>query len=145
LMTSIYLLIFVLYISCKRNTTDFIDNRTNLFYNFTMKTLIISMLFLASVSAQSQTHSWNDPRKPFDATTKRVHNGPINIEWRVADNVQLACELASKNFGNDGYKGQKLDACAFWWGAKCVIITSKTPTMGIVGHEIRHCFYGHWH
>ena len=112
-----------------------------------MKTLIASIValtFSASAVAQSW-ESWDDPTKPFDATQPRVFNGSINIEWRLADNVNEACEKASKSFGNNGFAGQKMQGCAFWWGEKCVIITKKKPTMHTVGHEMRHCFYGAWH
>lgn len=112
-----------------------------------MKTLLASIVALSfSTSAVAQQwESWDDPTKPFDATTGRIHNGPISIEWRLADNINKACDTASKQFGNAGFAGQNLQGCAFWWGSTCVIITKKKPTMHTVGHEMRHCFYGAWH
>lgn len=111
-----------------------------------MKTFIASIIalsFTASVSAQTW-ESWDNPTKPFDATKDRIAD-KVEIEWRLADNINAACELASKEFGNNGFGGQKMQGCAFWWGSKCVIITKKKPTMHTVGHEMRHCFYGAWH
>ncbi len=89
--------------------------------------------------------SWNDPSVPFDAREKRIYDKPISIEWRLAENINQACEKASKEFGNGGFGGQKMTACAFWWGDRCVIITKKKPNLHDVGHEVRHCFYGEWH
>jgi hypothetical protein len=108
-----------------------------------MKTLIASILALSIVGAHATT-GWNDPLKPFDATKSRIHKGPISIEWRLADDINAACDRASKSFGNNGFN-HRIDACAFWWGHKCIIITKKRPTMHDVGHEVRHCFYGDWH
>lgn len=132
---------------CQKNTIIFtpFDMQCNLSYNYTMKSLISSIVAL-SVASSAFSQSWNDPTIPFDATTSRIHKGPISIEWRIADgDINAVCEKASKDFGNNGFRGQKLEACAFWWGSKCIIITKKKPTMHDVGHEVRHCFYGDWH
>lgn len=107
-----------------------------------------TLSLLAGILITSVSHSyesWNNPIEPFDATGPRTHNGPISIEWRLSDNIKQDCNKASKSFGNDGFGKKDMDACAFWWGHKCVIITKKKPTMHDVGHEVRHCFYGAWH
>lgn len=113
-----------------------------------MKTLLTSLICLAVVTnATAQGFvKGDDPLKPFDGTTQRIYEGPISIEWRLAKgNINEACEKASFEFGNKGFKGADMQACAFYWGEKCVIITKEKPTMHSVGHEIRHCFYGDWH
>jgi hypothetical protein len=106
-----------------------------------MKTLIISILFLASVSAQSQTHSWNDPRKPFDAT-KNIHK-KVKIEWIVVEDVVKECNKQNEKYGFPPLG--PLTACSFWFGNNCKIITSTRATMHELGHEVRHCFQGAWH
>lgn len=83
-----------------------------------------------------------DANIPFDATT---NERPLSIvEWRTSDNVQKDCEDESnkRKFGGFNYE---LAACSFWSNDFCVIITSKTPTMGELGHELRHCFQGSFH
>lgn len=112
-----------------------------------MKTLIASIITLSFVgcTAAQNWEAWDDPTKPFDAEKGRIYNGSINIEWRLADDVNKSCEKASRQFGNNGFGGQNMQGCAFWWGEKCVIITKKKPTMHTLGHEIRHCFMGDWH
>ena len=112
-----------------------------------MKSLITSIVALtiaSSASAQSW-HSWDNPVEPFNAAVPRVFDSPIQIEWRIASNINAACEKESRRVGNGGFGGQDMQACSFWYGSKCVIITKKQPTMHTVGHELRHCFYGAWH
>ncbi len=107
---------------------------------------LIAGLVLGSASLVVGAYeSWDNPTAPFDAQVGRIYDKPIIIEWRLADNIVQACNKASKEFGNSGFGGQQMQACAFWWGDRCVIITKKKPTMHSVGHEIRHCFYGAWH
>lgn len=112
-----------------------------------MNKLITALLALAiPVSGFSQDWAeWDNPVKPFDATTKRTFQGKINIDWRLSDNPSSTCDKLSKQFGNAGFAGQELQGCAFWWGETCIIVTAKKPTMHTVGHEVRHCFYGQWH
>lgn len=134
---------------CEKNTTYFVlfDNIAFQLYNYSMKTLITSIVALTfSATAVSQSWpSWDNPVAPFDATKGRIHNGPISIEWQLVDDVNKACEKTSRKVGNSGFGGKAMDACAFWWGSTCLIITKKKPTMHDVGHEVRHCFYGAWH
>jgi hypothetical protein len=36
-------------------------------------------------------------------------------------------------------------ACAVWSKNKCHIIVGETVTHKDLGHEVRHCFFGHFH
>ena len=116
-------------------------------YNYSMKTLISLALSIAiPVASFAQALNIPDnPTTPFDATGKRVFEGSIIVEWRIADDINQACNQTSKDFGNKGFGNQRLQACSFFWEGRCIIITKKKPTMHSVGHEIRHCFYGLWH
>jgi hypothetical protein len=40
---------------------------------------------------------------------------------------------------------QDLKGCARYNAKSCRIITAKTTTMEILGHELRHCFEGRFH
>jgi hypothetical protein len=124
-----------------------IDKQKYFVYNNSMKLLIATVISLSiSTGAVAQNwKSWDNPIAPFDATVPRTFTGPISIEWRLADDINKACDSASRRFGNAGFGGQDVQGCAFWWGPTCVIITKKKPTMHTVGHEMRHCFYGNWH
>jgi hypothetical protein len=103
-----------------------------------MKKLILSaVIFISPAYA-----NWDDPNKPFSAI-KNIHD-TVNITWRPVTNVQKVCEAESKKRGHLGF-GYAVDACSFWEGNDCTIITSRNPTMHSLGHEVRHCFQGNWH
>lgn len=91
-------------------------------------------------------HSWDDPLKPFDAS-KRLSDR-MDITWQIVDKPAAACEREARRRHPEfkGY-GYQPDACAFWdeRAKKCLIITGRKPTMHDLGHEMRHCFQGHWH
>jgi len=67
------------------------------------------------------------------------------VSWFVVDNVKQVC---NELFKLHNIK-QKLmvDGCAIWIEdfSICVIVTPKITTHEVVGHEIRHCFEGHFH
>lgn len=106
-----------------------------------MKKLVAVLTILAFTEASAYTGTWNDPLRPFDAT--KNYWKEVKIEWIVVDNVQRACNKESSRMGFAPVG--PATACAFWSGQTCKIITSKTPTMHELGHEVRHCFQGHWH
>lgn len=105
------------------------------------KFFVISLL---TMSAIVHSNSWDDPNKRFDATKNFTYK--TEITWRIVDDPAKECNRESrkrfKNFNGFGYEPE---ACAIWEKDKCLIITSKRPTMHELGHEIRHCFQGHWH
>jgi hypothetical protein len=103
-----------------------------------MKKLILSAVIFVSPAYAN----WDDPLTPFDAT-KNIHT-TITVNWRPVANVQKVCEAESKKRGHAGF-GYAVNACSFWEGNVCTIITSQRPNMHSLGHEIRHCFQGNWH
>jgi len=107
-----------------------------------MKKFIASLLIAYSSAGLSYLGTWNDPLKPFDANVNKRER--ITLNWKVEEDVVEACHKHSKAMGFKERLGP-LTACSFWKGDTCTIITSKTPTMHEVGHEVRHCFQGNWH
>ena len=106
-----------------------------------MKTkLLVASLLFASIS-HAQAYK-DDPTAQFDTasnyTTQRT------ITWITVDNVQKACEAESRKRGYNGF-GFGVQACSFYKGDQCTIITGKKTTMHSVGHEVRHCFQADWH
>jgi hypothetical protein len=97
---------------------------------------LISFLGLIIIIGVWSDRNWDDPDAAFNALDARVHPSSINIEWRLEKDINAACERASRDFGNDGFNGQDIQGCAFWWGERCVIITKPQPTMHTLGHEI---------
>jgi len=104
-----------------------------------MKTkLFISIMFIAT----NATAFNDDPNKPFDTSSN--YTTQSTITWRTVDDVQKSCEAESRRRGFKGF-GYVLQACSFFDGNQCTIITGKQATMHSLGHEVRHCFQGNWH
>jgi hypothetical protein len=102
-----------------------------------MKTLTLALFFVSSVASAN----WDDPMRIFDAKNDKE---TVSITWRAVDNVQKACEAESRNRGNKGF-GYAVNACSFWEGNTCTIITQRRVNMHTLGHETLHCFKGNWH
>lgn len=100
-------------------------------------TLIISMIFATNAMALN-----DDPNKLFDTSSN--YTTQSTITWRTVDDVQKSCEIESRKRGFKGF-GYGVQACSFFDGNQCTIITGKQTTMHSVGHEVRHCFQGNWH
>lgn len=84
----------------------------------------------------------DDPTAPFDASRRSTDK--VSVVWRLEKDVQRACEQESRRRGSAGF-GFAVDACSFWYGSECTIITRQQPTMHTLGHELRHCFQQNWH
>lgn len=85
---------------------------------------------------------WEDPEHLFNV--QKLNYNKITLEWIRVDDVQAACEKQSQNRGLGGFK-IAVQACSFWTGNNCVLITSKKASLHSLGHEVRHCFQGAYH
>ncbi len=109
-----------------------------------MKKFLFGLMLVGSNLALAT--NWDDPLKPFDASKNQTKK--VELTWLTVDNPAQACETEAKRRFRDfkGY-GYAPDACAFWDESfkTCTVITKKRPSMHDLGHEVRHCFQGHWH
>jgi hypothetical protein len=122
----------------KINIAEQFGNCANWQYNNIMKHTLL-LLALLSTFAHAD---WDDPETPF--STKSNKTETMTITWRPVDNVQKTCAAEIKR--RDGKTlGYTVDACSFWEGNSCTIITKKNPTQHDIGHELRHCYQGQWH
>ena len=80
------------------------------------------------------------PDAPFNPSEKRITN-QTRVTWELVSDVANVC----KNRGLKLPPNLEAAACSFPGYSACHIVTSKTPTMFILGHELRHCFEGAWH
>ena len=76
--------------------------------------------------------------KPYNerltATTK--------VTWTTVDDVTEECvKLGTK----DPRPYQQIAGCALYNQNTCKIITAKSTSMAVLGHELRHCFEGKFH
>ena len=77
------------------------------------------------------------------APHSRVMNH-INLTWEVREDVGDYCKQAQKKAGTSNAPPI---ACAVWVASsnQCKVITGPNPNHVVLGHEVRHCFEGHFH
>lgn len=102
----------------------------------------VAFIAIATFATSGLAENWQNPEARFSA--KKNFTETSTITWRVVDNVQKSCEAESRSRGRGGF-GYNVDACSFWEGNSCVIITGKMATLHEIGHEMRHCFQGNYH
>lgn len=110
------------------------------FRNAMKLTFFVAILLIPLTSVFAE--DWRDPDSLFDARKKM--SDTIKLTWRTVDNVQKACEDESRSRGNNGF-GYSIQACSFWNGTECTIITRNRASLHNLGHEVRHCFQGNFH
>ena len=70
----------------------------------------------------------------------------VNLRWEVREDVAQYC-AKSIGMGREQAYITPPVACAVWHVAtkECVIVTGTRTTHVALGHEVRHCFEGHFH
>jgi hypothetical protein len=112
-----------------------------------MKQFLIMLFIVASFSASAKelygTYN-DDPLKPFNAS--HVANETVAVTWKRVPNNTLksVCNAESIKRKLGGITWE-VNACTFWEGHECVMITGESTTMWTLGHESRHCFQQSWH
>ena len=101
-----------------------------------MKYLAILLLMVTSACAQTQSQAG---KHDLDFTAWPVHQVK-RVEWIVTERVDEMCQgLAPLS------NGRKYVACTKFNDTSCVVYTKPNLTLAELGHEMRHCFEGHWH
>jgi hypothetical protein len=69
----------------------------------------------------------------------------IQLSWDIRPDASEVCAKLSKK--SQVANGPAPVACAIWTVTKkhCTIITTANPNHVVLGHELRHCFEGHFH
>lgn len=106
---------------------------------------IVCMLWLAvgvcgcASIGEAEFHAFT-PKAP----EKRLMN-QVKLTWEVREDVGDFCLRAQNNQGN--LMRVKPLACAIWTAAtqECKVVTGPNPNHVVLGHEVRHCFEGHFH
>jgi hypothetical protein len=67
------------------------------------------------------------------------------LTWEVREDVADYCLKVSPARGHLWLP--KPVACAVWITAtrECKVVTGPNPNHVVLGHEVRHCFEGHFH
>jgi len=103
---------------------------------------VVAFIAIAIFATSSNANNWRDPESRFSASKNFTNTSTVT--WQVVDNVQKSCDAESRRRGNGGF-GYSIDACSFWDGNICTIITGRMTTLHEIGHELRHCFQGNYH
>lgn len=112
--------------------------------------LMFSMLVMAALSGCHSLYQVAIPAseslefRPLPSEKRTMNE--VLVRWEVRDDVTTYC---AKTVGM-GWEQAKITpplACAIWSAARkqCTIITGTTTTHVSLGHELRHCFEGHFH
>lgn len=84
---------------------------------------------------------------PFNVmpSNYRIMN-QVRINWEVRDDVGHFCSHAKSMGRQQSYLTPPM-ACAIWdiLKAECTIVTGPVTSHVALGHELRHCFEGHFH
>jgi hypothetical protein len=90
------------------------------------------------------------PASEFEKFTPKTSDKRImkevNLRWEVREDVAQFC-AKSIGMGREQAFITPPVACAVWHVAskECVIVTGTRTTHLALGHEVRHCFEGHFH
>ena len=106
-----------------------------------MKKALLVLLLITN-TAMAQTWNWKDPESKFDATKNEVMD--VKLRWVVVGDVNAACNAESKKRGGQVFRFT-VQACSFWEGKECIIMTPKMASIHNLGHEVLHCFKGAYH
>ena len=70
----------------------------------------------------------------------------VRIQWEVRSDVAQFCTQAKSLGRQQSYLTPPM-ACAIWdiLKAECTIVTGPVTSHVALGHELRHCFEGHFH
>ena len=77
--------------------------------------------------------------------SKRILN-QVRVSWEVRDDVADFCAKA-KGMGKEQAFLTPPVACAIWNTPlkECTVVTGTRTSHVALGHEVRHCFEGHFH
>ena len=114
--------------------------------------LCLSILCLSacqSMTVEEGDHAAHPTFTPLKAE-QRIMNS-VTIKWDVREDAAEFCaksmRVRSLQPGRELAFTTPPMACAIWYvpGKECTVITSNKVSHAVLGHEVRHCFEGHFH
>lgn len=75
---------------------------------------------------------------------KRIMNR-VKLTWEVRADAVSYCQRVQQDYQRDA--AMTVAACSIWSRStnECTIVTGPNPDHVVIGHEVRHCFEGHFH
>jgi len=103
------------------------------------------VLFLMLLTSDASAYE----ESPYDkfAADNNITN-KTTVKWITIDgDITKACNKKNRERGLQPFT-YKARACSHWsrsiFGDRCEIMTSRSVNYHTLGHELRHCFQGHW-
>ena len=97
-------------------------------------------LFFAMANACAW--DWRDPDSKLDVSKNEVTD--VRLRWIIVNDIDTACNAENKKRGGKAFNFS-VQACSFWEGNECLILTPKMASIHNLGHEVLHCFRGTYH
>ncbi len=127
----------------------FAESKLRYFGNRLLRTLAL-VVSAVGIGACTSVPTQNISSNEFNAfnampTQNRIMNN-VRIKWEIRDDVAQFCARAYQMGREQAYLTPPL-ACAMWDAVKaeCTVVTGPVTTHVALGHEVRHCFEGHFH
>ena len=116
-------------------------NTTRLTTHMATQAVLLVSACLIGCTTVSQTEYEDFRPMPKDA---RIMSH-VKLTWEVREDVGEYCQNAQNRRGS--LLAGKPIACAVWSVSanECRVITGPNPNHLVLGHEVRHCFEGHFH
>lgn len=111
--------------------------------------LAASVFILAALTGCASMQA-SIPLSELDSFTAKTESqrvlNRVRVRWEVRDDASQVCSSKVASLGAQKVSAAPI-ACAVWNvpTQECVIITGRQVAHVTLGHELRHCFEGHFH
>jgi hypothetical protein len=104
---------------------------------------VVSSIFVLASCGQLPLHEY-ETFKPLPIG-QRIMQQP-RVSWEIREDVASYCAQAKGMGQQQAFLTPPL-ACAIWLISKneCTVVTGRDVSHVALGHELRHCFEGHFH
>lgn len=109
-----------------------------------MTVMLLSLSACQGTASQQVSSLEFVPFSPMPANYRIMNQ--VRIQWEVRSDVAQFCTQAKSMGRQQSYLTPPM-ACAIWdiLKAECTIVTGPVTSHVALGHELRHCFEGHFH
>jgi len=108
------------------------------------KLLAVMMILILPTVTLAQDRRFASRTSADEAFVANPKDTASVIRWVIVLDPDAECRALRGDFSRDSGRG-KIRACAKWTSKSCTIYTAPETSHAILGHELRHCFEGHFH
>lgn len=108
--------------------------------------LLVMSMTLTACQTMTGSVSSHELEQFTPLTAKQRIMNEVKVRWDVREDVAEHCAKVMKLGPDQAYFARPL-ACAIWNRKlqECTIVTGAQTSHLALGHELRHCFEGHFH